>query len=48
MHIKDIEKEEADKEDRLQKRRKAGYGADSDTDSDDEGASNKMKTQNAH
>ena len=34
--VKDLEKDQADKETRRQKRRQEGYGADSDTDSDEE------------
>lgn len=48
MHIQDLEKEEVDKATRLKQRRKDGYGVDSDTDSDDEGAASRTKGQTAH
>jgi len=43
MFIKDLEKEQAEKDGRRQKRRKEGYGVDSDTDSDDDHGSSLVK-----
>lgn len=42
MHVKDLEQDEADKDARQLRRRKDGYGVDSDTDSDDDKGSSTM------